>query len=133
MVAIRTAGLAFESLIGLVPNRTQDQDDGNKTEEDITRLVSEEYLEILVNIANKRFESNAERIQRFEEDLFRREEGPGQAWEDSKSRQERKRAEGLEQQQKSRKAQMNPEKDVLALDVDEDIDNAGLFGSTLPP
>ena len=134
MVAVRTAGLAFESLVGLIPNRTCYQEDGAEIAEHIARIVSEEHLELLVNIANERFKINAERICRFEQDLFKREEGLGQAWEDSKSRQERKRAEGLEQQQTLRKAQENQGRGgFLASGIDEPIDNAGLFGSSLPP
>lgn len=134
MVAIRTSGLGFDSLVGVIPNRTRDQEDGAETEEHITRIVSEEYVELLVNISNARFKVNAERTQRFEQDLFNREKGRGQAWEASKSRQERKRAEGLEQQQTLRKAQTNQERgSFLVSDNDEDIDNPGLFGSSLPP
>lgn len=130
MVAIRTAGLAFESLVGLIPNRTQDHEDGAQIEEHITRVVSEEYLELLVKIANERFKANADRIQRFEQDLFKRDKGHGQPWEDARSRQERKRAEGL-QQQRLRRAQMSREGDhSLASSTDED--NAGLFGTSLP-
>lgn len=132
MVAIRTAGLAFESLVGLIPNHAQDHEDGAEIEEHITRIVSEDYLELLVKIANQRFEANADRIKRFEQDLFKREKGHGQAWEDAKSRQERKRAEGL-QQQTLRKAQMSGEGvDCSVSGIDEDIDNSGLFGSSLP-
>lgn len=132
MVAIRTAGLAFESLVGLIPNRAQEQED--EVEEHITRVVSEEYLELLVNIANERFKTNGERIRRFEQDLFNRDEGRGQVWEDGKSRQERKRAAGLKQQQTLRKAHTDDEKSGFsASDMDEDIDNAGFFGSSLPP
>lgn len=133
MVAIRTAGLAFESLVGLLPNHTQDHEDDAENQEHITCLVSEEYLELLVNIANERFKANADRIQRFEQYLFKRDEGLGQAWEDGKSRQERMRAEGL-QRQAFRKAQMDRERGGVSVSgIDEDIDNAGLFGSSLPP
>ena len=134
MVAIRTAGVALESLVGFIPDRMKDQKDGTETEEHIIRIVSEEYLELLVNIANERFKTNAERMKRFEQDLFKRESGLGQAWEDSKSRQERKRAEGLKQQRMLREAQTNQDRDVSpASSNHEEIDNAGLFGSPLPP
>ena len=134
MLAIRTAGVALESLVGFVPDRIQDQGDGTETEEHIIRIVSEEYLELLVNIANERFKTNAERIKRFEQDLFKRESGPGQVWEDSKSRQQRKRAEGLKQQQVLREAQIKQDRDdPLASNNHEEIENAGLFGSSLPP
>ena len=134
MVAIRTAGLAFESLVGVLPNHTQDGADGNTSEEHITRIVSEAYLELIISIANERFKINTERIQRFEEDLFKREEGLGSAWEDSKSRQERKRAEGLAQQQTLQKAQKIQEGGSFgASGVDEAADVTGLSGSLLFP
>lgn len=133
-VAIRTAGLAFASLIGLKPNCTYQQGHAAVIEESITRIVSEEYLELLVNIANDRFKANAERTLRFEHDLFKGEEDPGQAWENSKSRQERKRAEGLEQQQKLRRSQMGQESGKVSVpDIDGNVDSAGLFGSSLSP
>ena len=133
MVAVRTAGVALESLVGLIPDRI-DQKDGIETQEHIIRIVSEEYLELLVNIANERFKTNAERIKRFEQDLFKRESGLGRAWEDSKNRQERKRAEGLKQQQVLREAQMKEDRDdTPASNNYEDIDNAGLFSSSLTP
>lgn len=134
MLAIRTAGLAFESLIGVVQGRMQDPTDDEEVEEHVTRIVSEAYLGLLVSIANERFKVNTERMRRFEQDLFEREEGLGQAWEDSKSRQERKRAEGLEQQRVLRKTQKSREiNGFLVYDIDEDIENAGLFGSSLLP
>ena len=133
MVAIRTAGLAFESLVGVVPSRTEDENDGEDVEEHVIKLVSGAYLELLISIANDRFKINEERMRRFEQDLFEREDGPGQAWEDSKSRQERKRAEGLKHQQRLRRAQKNQEQDGFSgSDVDQVIDNAALFGSSLP-
>lgn len=90
MVAIRTMGLAFESLIG-------HQVDGRHL-----RLVSPEYLGTLVSIANERFAENTKRIGRFR-DAFReavsapapRRNPEGEEWEDAAARRERKRAEGL--------------------------------------
>ena len=133
MVAVRTAGLAFESVVGVVPNRKQDKTDGEEVDKHITGIVSEAYLELLIGIANERFKVNVERSRRFEQDLFKREEGHGQSWEDSKSRQERKRAEGLEQQRALRKEQKPQEKGVTSLDIDKDVANTGLFGSSLLP
>ena len=133
MLAIRTTGLAFESLIGVLPSRTQDPRDGEEVEERVTRIVSEACLGLLLSIANERFKINVERTQRFEQDLFKREGGLRQAWEDSRSRHERKRAEGLERQQILRQAQTTQEQGgYSASDVDEDIDSAGLLGSSLP-
>lgn len=111
MVAIRTAGVALESIIGVVSEReenaNQDDDEHPNTEE-VERLVSEGYLAMLVNLANERFKTNAERMRRFEKDLFRREAGSeaSSEWEDSKARQERKRAEGLKQQEEVRNRRM---------------------------
>ena len=134
MVAIRTAGLAFESLIGVIPSRKMDENEGEEVEEHVTKIVTEAFLELLVSIANERFNINAERMRRFEQDLFKREEGVGDLWEDSKSRQERKRAEGLEQRRMLQKSQRNQERGSFsALNVDEVMDNAALFGSSPSP
>ena len=134
MVAIRTAGLAFESLIGVIPSRTLDENEGEEVEEHVIKIVSETYLELLVSIANERFKINAERMRRFETDLFKREEDLADGWEDSKSRQERKKAEALEQRRTLQKSQRNQEKGSFsAFDVAEVMENAGLFGSSLPP
>ena len=134
MVAIRTAGLAFESLIGVILSRTLAENEGEEVEVHVTKIVSEAYLELLVIIANERFKINAERMRRFEHDLFKREEDLGDMWEDGKSRQERKRAEGLEQRRTLQKSQRNQERgSFFGLDVDEIMENAELFGSSLPP
>ena len=108
MVAIRSSGLALESIIGCVPDRVKDtikvgSDDENYVNKDVHSLVSESYLDLLLNVANDRFKSNTERMNRFESDLFEREAPKISNWEDSKTRQERKRAEGLKQQEEVRK------------------------------
>ena len=130
MVAIRTAGLAFESLVGVIPSDLRNERDGEEAEEHAINMVGESYLELLISIANERFKVNAERIRRFEQDLFKREVGLERAWEDSKSRQERKRAEGLEQRQTLQQKQKQD--GFPAADIDELLDNARLFGSSLP-
>ena len=104
MVAIRSSGLALESIVGSM------QDDLEAGE--IHSLVSEDYLDMLIKLANERFKTNTERMQRFEEDLFRREAGPEEAWEDRKARQERKRAEGLKQQEEVRKTRMQEMEEI---------------------
>lgn len=84
-------GLAFESLVG-------QQVDGHRQ-----RIVSSEYLQTLVEIANERFAENKKRIERFQ-NAFRdaiaapapRRNPEGQEWEDAAARRERKRAEGLQ-------------------------------------
>ena len=134
MVAIRSAGLAFDSLVGVIPSLTLDEHEGEDVEEHATKIVTEAYLELLVSVANERFKINAERMQRFEQELFKREEGIGDVWEDSVSRQERKRAEGLERRQMLQKSQRNKKRGSFpAFDVAEVMENTGLFGSSLPP
>ena len=110
MVAIRSSGLALESIIGCVPDGVKDISTGGPdgkhyvNNEDVHSLVSDNYLDLLLNIANDRFKSNTERMRRFESDLFDREAITTSSWEDSKTRQERKRAEGLKKQEEVRKA-----------------------------
>lgn len=94
MVAVRTSGLALSSLIGYMRD--------SEKEEEIQCMVNEEYLEILLSIANERFSQNAGRIRRFSDNLFQKDNKNGSAWEDKRVRQERKRAEGLKQQQRLR-------------------------------
>ena len=88
MVAVRTAGLALGSLVGVCNN------DLVGDEEEIRALVSEGYLEILVGLANERFLANRERIARLECEIFDR-PGHRKDWEDGGTRRERKRREGL--------------------------------------
>ena len=109
MVAIRSSGLALESVIGCVPDHVKDTSKGAIDDkyylnnEDVHSLVGDSYLGLLLNIANDRFKSNTERMRRFESDLFEREAATISNWEDSKTRQERKKAEGLKQQEEVRK------------------------------
>ena len=98
IVAVRSAGLALESIIGYC------EDGGD--EPVIRSLVSEEYLRMLVNMSNERFSVNSERKERFRTAILHgfsigspnstKSKGktrPG--WEDPETRKERKRAEGL--------------------------------------
>lgn len=95
MVAVRSTGLGFDSIIGY------QNADGS-----INSLVTEEYLKILVNTANERFKTNSERIERFRSGLSafyqvdKRKNGDdsGSSWEDKDARKARKRAEGLAKQ-----------------------------------
>ncbi|KAF2968692.1 hypothetical protein GQX73_g4889 [Xylaria multiplex] len=87
IVAIRSMGLSFESLIGV-------QENG------ITKcMVSDDYLQSLVCIANERFEENKKRIERFRTTMLDASslqgKGDGTEWEDAQARRERKRTEGL--------------------------------------
>ena len=114
MVAIRSSGLALESIVGVISEKGgndtchADQNDDCKM---VDSIVTEEYLELLVNLANERFTTNTERVERFESGLFRQEARRCMAWEDREARKERKRAEGLEKQDSSRRKTIMQEKD----------------------
>lgn len=93
MVAVRSAGYSFDSIVGY-----QDVDGRN------VALVDERYLRTLVNIANERFNINFDRISRFRKALLETYEptatsGSKPDWEDTDARKRRKREEGLARQQ----------------------------------
>lgn len=96
MVAVRSAGYSFDSIIGY-----QDGDGSN------IALVDDRYLRVLLHIANERFKINLDRIARFRNALLEAHRsgpshGPGSSksdWEDAEARKRRKRAEGLARQQ----------------------------------
>ncbi|KAG5979628.1 hypothetical protein E4U55_004932 [Claviceps digitariae] len=84
MVAIRSMGLSFESLIGYEANGRRYQ------------LVTGPYLQALMVIARERFAENAKRIARFRRGfsvMSMRQDG--RHWEDGRARRERMREEGL--------------------------------------
>lgn len=82
MVAIRTAGLAFETLVAVV-----DHDDQMHT------LVTPETLALLVHIANDRLRGNEERRGRLLKSLDAAFQPS--SWEPAQERQARKKREGL--------------------------------------
>ena len=93
MVAVRSMGLLFESLIGVESSGKREC------------IVSPSYLERLVGIANERFVENQNRIERFRSALCRVFDGQGVVethWEPKELRLARKRAEGLRRQQEAR-------------------------------
>lgn len=105
MVAVRSAGLGLESLIGRETNQIKHC------------TVSGEYLRALVEIANERFAENARRIGRFRALLREATAAPGRGvrrgdgggggggeWEDAEVRRERKRLEGLGRAEEVRRA-----------------------------
>ena len=115
IVAVRSAGLSFESIIGYCESSPGDVDverEGDKDDEPVIRsLVSEEYLRMLVAMANERFSVNTERKERFRTnlmDLYSQRhnggikskdnsmKGKDPGWEDPEARRARKRAEGLQ-------------------------------------
>ena len=95
MVAIRSSGLALSSLIGFL----NIDDDG---EERVQSMVDENHLRLLLELGNARFEANAERIRRFEANLFEGTDRPRDRWEHADERRERKRAEGLREKERLR-------------------------------
>ncbi|KAL4936742.1 methyltransferase TYW3-domain-containing protein [Aspergillus oleicola] len=138
IVAVRSAGLALESVIGYC----EDEDGHGSAEPVIRSLVSEEYLQMLVNMSNERFSVNAERKERFRtavlnscsvdessNDTTTKTKGktkPG--WEDPEKRKERKRAEGLARKKmlESQATQADHHRQVTQ---GEDQDEAGILHS----
>ncbi|KAL8742786.1 MAG: hypothetical protein Q9184_008196 [Pyrenodesmia sp. 2 TL-2023] len=127
MLAVRSAGLALESIIGVVhnlpssPDASPDGQSGQERQEEVIEaLVDEQYLEMLVNLANERFAANTERIRRFEDALFGAKSRKKDDWEDQETRQERKRMEGL-QRKETLKADCNGSA-ASAEPADEDPD-----------
>ncbi|KAH6630202.1 methyltransferase TYW3-domain-containing protein [Chaetomium sp. MPI-SDFR-AT-0129] len=93
MVAVRSMGLSFESLIGAETNGVRQL------------TVSPEYLETLMRISNERFAENDKRIARFSaalEAAFTPPKGK-HGWEDAQTRRERKRLEGLRRREELKK------------------------------
>jgi tRNA wybutosine-synthesizing protein 3 len=97
MVAIRSTGYSFDAIIGYKDNVG-----------DNIAFVDEAYLRVLVGIANDRFRVNAERIARFQSSLLAHFcdssaassalAGKDAQWEDTNTRRQRKREEGLARQ-----------------------------------
>lgn len=98
MVAVRSTGLALESIIGAA------HDLPTTGEQDIQAIVSEGYLRMMTNLANQRFEQNSNRIMRFWQnfDEHFRDKGIHILTDMAETREERrlrKRAEGLQRQE----------------------------------
>lgn len=120
IVAVRSSGLALESVIGYC-EVGDDDDDG---EEPIIRsLVSEEYLRMLMDMSNERFEVNVDRKERFRAvllDLYQGQKAKRSksGWEDAEKRRERKRAEGLRRQQEAKEREYEADRGDIS-DSDE--------------
>lgn len=100
MIAVRCQGLALDSIIGIAYSQVCAGQDAGPIS---LPVVSEAYLEMLVNIANDRFERNAQRITRFQQSINGLRHLPAvgsnsDAREDAETRRMRKRAEGLQRQ-----------------------------------
>ncbi|OTA95884.1 hypothetical protein M434DRAFT_68507 [Hypoxylon sp. CO27-5] len=121
IVAIRSMGLSFESLIGYQSGG----DDGG-----LHCTVSPAYLRTLVHIANERFTENTKRIERFRAALAeatRPLSKNGGEWEDAQVRRERKRAEGLKRREELQRQKQDIDTSVSAvgdmtLDIPLDAD-----------
>lgn len=112
MLAIRTAGLAFETVVGTVEG-----------EHGLKKIVSEEYLAMCARVVNQRFKWNDERRERLRAEIRRvgDQQLLASAWEDESLRRARKRREGLlRQQQQKRVASVEREHDL------NDHDQTGL-------
>ncbi len=102
IVAVRSMGLSFESLVGFA--------------DDTERycVVSTGYLAKLMQMANERFVENQIRIARFQAALKTAFEPPtAEEWEDAETRRRRKRAEGLRRREELRR-QNKPQEDHVA-------------------
>jgi tRNA wybutosine-synthesizing protein 3 len=107
MVAVRTAGLGVEAIIGHAGAHDELETEHHHAEgaelyaSECEALVTEEYLGILVGIANERLEANKHKILRFRTCLREamtsqiKKEHEAEAWEDTETRRQRKREEGL--------------------------------------
>jgi tRNA wybutosine-synthesizing protein 3 len=110
MVAVRAVGLAFDTIIGY----------GEESSEPLS-IVDESYLQLLLAVANDRFKTNSERIDRFRTALIQSASSPKTEWEDPIARKERKRREGLLLRDRLRAESENenrkPEDDEVLHDV----------------
>jgi tRNA wybutosine-synthesizing protein 3 len=103
MVAVRTAGLSFETVVGVVVGKDEGGDErGNGEGQDdgvMQSVVSEEYLAMCVDVVNERFRWNEERRERFRRELAaatgREDDRSRRGWEDKEERRRRKMEEGL--------------------------------------
>ncbi|KAG9790378.1 hypothetical protein KCU88_g1291, partial [Aureobasidium melanogenum] len=123
MVAVRTAGLAFETVVGVVSG---DRDTADHLEEieTVYKLVDENYLAVCAGVVNERFRWNDDRRERFRAELRKAvvsttaaasaapcgtEDTAAPAtrtesrWEDKDERRRRKREEGLKRQKEAEK------------------------------
>ncbi|KAI0602546.1 methyltransferase TYW3-domain-containing protein [Biscogniauxia sp. FL1348] len=120
IVAIRSMGLALESLVGVQHAYGAP-----------TCTVPQEYLQTLLRVSNERFEENKKRIIRFRAAVLQAAKPPkkkdGSEWEDARARRERKKAEGLR-----RKAELQTRQKQTGEDenVEEDSSVLGLLSNT---
>jgi len=99
MVAIRTAGLAFETVVATVVEGTEAEG------QQVQRIVSEDYLAMCVTVVNERFRWNDARRDRLRAEIqqFTHNQQSLGEWEDEDERRLRKRREGLLRQEQRQK------------------------------
>lgn len=120
MVAIRSMGLSFESLVGVMDSS------GRKRS-----IVSPEYLRMLVRIGNERFVENGKRIGRFLEALRAEviddgEDGGMSRVEEKEARREMKRAEGLRRQAEARERRGREKREEVEAYIDDLAEDTNL-------
>lgn len=115
LVAVRSTGFTCDSIVGYV-------EENQKGEEEVVSVVNEEYLRMLLQLANDRFETNSKRIERFRLALLHEyvEKGTKDGdWEDVEVRRTRKRVEGLMERSR-RKASEDRELEDTDVFADQD-------------
>lgn len=123
IVAVRSSGLSFESVIGYCEETSEG------AEPVIRSLVTEEYLKMLVALANERFVVNKERVERFRTkllELYAAASSPTahtkskkpQGWEDPQVRREKKRAEGLQREAEAARRKASQGLNEAEVDID---------------
>ena len=125
MLAIRTAGLGFETVIGYV-----EEIEG---EEMYVSCVDEEYLKMCMRVVNERFIWNVARRERLRDALktTKIQIKKQIAWEDDKSRSERKRAEGIREKLQKERQRCDETLSKVDHDVqDDDALDIGLLDPT---
>ena len=90
MLAVRTSGLVFETVVGT-------SRENERGRESVHGMVTEEYLRMCATVINERFEWNEVRKQRLMKEIAKilQNQEQDEAWEDDDARARRKREEGL--------------------------------------
>lgn len=117
VLAVRTTGVGFQTVVGVVG---EVEAVSSEKEPIYQAVVREEYLRMCVEIINERFEENRRRKERFEQELVKALDRQGLkngalGKEDTVSRKERKREEGLLKQR------LDALKHVDTRDVEDDL------------
>ncbi|KAI9670799.1 MAG: hypothetical protein M1829_004688 [Trizodia sp. TS-e1964] len=92
IVAVRSAGLGFDSVVGVLRGGGQGE---------VCSVVDEAYLRMVVGMANERFEENERRKGKFRQ-LLRAGAEETEGWEDRGVRSARMRGEGLARREELR-------------------------------